>query len=299
MSDSKDEQREYASTYIVQDRGNLDEMTRLEVQDKMVTTGMGGVLPELADPMSLRRVLDVGCGTGGWLIETALTYPTIEKLVGADISSKLTAHARAQAEAQHLDGRVAFQTMDALRILEFPASSFDLVNQRAAASWLRRWEWTKILLEYQRVTRSGGIIRLTEFGGVESNSPALSKLLDMNAKAFYQSGHFFTESNDGVTGELVHLMTQHGIEEVQNRVHTLVYQAGTDAHHSFSDNIALWFRVGLPFYQKWTNVPTDYQQIYQQALKEIQQPDFVATWTLLTVWGIRPEGTLPVINGLR
>jgi ubiquinone/menaquinone biosynthesis C-methylase UbiE len=124
----------------VQDRGNLDEMKRQDIQGHMLTEGQGGVLPELADPSVLRRVLDVGCGTGGWLLETARTYPSIEKLVGADISSKMLDYARKQAIAQHLDGRVRFLTMGALRILEFPASSFDLVNQRLAASWLRTWE---------------------------------------------------------------------------------------------------------------------------------------------------------------
>ena len=63
-------------------------------------------------------------------MEIAKTYPTIERLVGVDISSKMMEYARAQAESMALDGRVQFQTMDALRILEFPTASFDLVNQR-------------------------------------------------------------------------------------------------------------------------------------------------------------------------
>src|SRR5215469_2417565 len=91
-------ENEHPSAYFVQDRSNVEEMTRLSIQDKMLTTGMGGVLPELADPTNLRRVLDVGCGTGGWLMETARTYPTIEKLIGADISLKMLAYARNQAE---------------------------------------------------------------------------------------------------------------------------------------------------------------------------------------------------------
>ena len=161
MSHSMEPLRELDSAYFVQDRSNLEEVTRLEIQDKMITAGMGGVLPELADPTSLRRVLDVGCGTGGWLIEMAKIYPTIEKLVGADISGKMMEYARTQAAAQQLDRRVEFQTMDALRMLEFPLSSFDLVNQRLGASWIRHWEWRKLLIEYQRVTRPGGIIRIT------------------------------------------------------------------------------------------------------------------------------------------
>jgi len=67
----------------------------------------------------------------------------------------------------------------------------------------------------------------------------------------------------------------------------------------FYEDMAIWFRVGLPFYQKWTYVPSDYQDIYQQALEEMQAPDFVATWTLLTVWCIRSrDGRIMLMRGL-
>src|SRR5437667_658763 len=178
--------KEHPSTYLVQDRGNLEEMARQDIQDHMLTIGMGGPLPELDDHSHLQRVLDVGCGTGGWLMETAKTYPAIKRLVGVDISSKMLAHACERATAQQLDGRVEFQTMDALRLLEFPQASFDLVNQRLGASWLRTWEWTKMLLECVRVTRSGGIIRITDADIIESNSPALKKLYDLLLVTFHR-----------------------------------------------------------------------------------------------------------------
>ena len=41
----------------------------------------------------------------------------------------------------------------------------------------------------------------------------------------------------------------------------------------------------LPFFQRWTRVPDDYQTLCEQAFQEMQQPDFRATWRLLTVWG--------------
>lgn len=283
--DRQEPVEEHESTYIVQDRSNQDEMTRLEIQDKMLTTGMGGVLPELADPTQLQQVLDVGCGTGQWLLETARTYPTIKKLVGVDINPKLVEYARTQADAEHLGKRVQFQTMDALRILDFPAASFDLVNQRGATSWLRTWDWEKLLLEYQRVSRPGGIIRITEFGGADSNSPALTKLNAIGLEASYNSGLLFTATQDGVTRELVRLMTLHGINNVQTRLHKLVFQAGTQMGQYFYEDIAHLFHVAKPFYQKWTRLPDDYEEIYEQALTEMQQPGFVATWTFLTAWG--------------
>ena len=41
------------STYFVQDRKNKKELTRLMIQDQMITAAMGGVLPEQARPRHL------------------------------------------------------------------------------------------------------------------------------------------------------------------------------------------------------------------------------------------------------
>jgi hypothetical protein len=70
------------STYFVQDRKNQKELNRVTIQDRMVTALMGGVLAEQPDPTVFHRVLDVGCGTGGWALEAGQTYPTM-LLVGA------------------------------------------------------------------------------------------------------------------------------------------------------------------------------------------------------------------------
>ena len=184
--------------------------------------------------------------------------------------------------------------------LEFPTSSFDLVNQRLGASWLRTWEWTKLLVEYQRVTRPGGIIRITEADIVESNSPALTKLCALVLETCYRSGRFFSPSSDGITSELARLMTQHRIEDVQTQVYPLVYRAGTESGQCFYEDMRYTFRVAMPFFQKWTRVPEDYEQIYQQSLKEMQQPEFRATWKLLTAYGTRSRNGEPLLmRGLR
>jgi ubiquinone/menaquinone biosynthesis C-methylase UbiE len=263
-------------------------MTRLQIQDQMITSMMGGVLPEQPNPTRFQRVLDVGCGTGGWLIEVAKTYPTISLLIGADISAKMLAYARSQAEEQQVNDRVEFATMDALRMLEFPDEFFDLVNHRLGGSWIRTWEWLKLLDEYQRVCKPGGVIRVTESRfGVDSTSPTLTRLFELGFQAFYQSGHFFTQDRSGGIGELARVLKQYGVQEVQTRTHILPYRAGTVEAQSLYEDVKLIFRTALPFMRKWMRMPDDYEEIYQQALAEMQQPDFEATWTLLTVWGTK------------
>src|SRR6185437_8297563 len=193
MSTTPDPRREHPSTYFVQDRSNQDELTRVTIQDQMTTASMGGVLPEQPDSTIFQRILDVGCGTGGWLIETAKTYPALPLLIGVDVSNKVLERARTQAEMQQVSDRVEFQSMDALRMLEFPNDFFDLVNQRFGVSYLRTWDWPKLLEEYQRVTRPKGIIRITEASFItESSSPALIRIFEITRKTLYQAGHLFT-----------------------------------------------------------------------------------------------------------
>lgn len=281
--------REQPSTYFVQDRANQEELKRLQIVDHITTAGMGGVLPEQPDPTAFRRVLDVGCGTGGWLIELAQTTPTCTTLHGVDASLKYIEYARAQAAAAQVSDRVEFHVADALRMLEFPNASFDLVNHRLAASWLRTWDWDKLLQEYQRVTRPGGVVRITEPEVmVVGNRPALTRLSELFLQAFYQAGHAFTPTNDGVIGELARLLHQHGLQQVRTRAYTLQYRADTPEGQLFFEDIRLLYRTILPFLRKWMRVPDDYEEIYQQMLSDMQQPDFVATWGLLTAWGNTP-----------
>lgn len=279
--------REHPSTYFVQDRSNEEELTRVRAQDQLLTSGMGGVLAEQPDPSSFCCVLDVSCATGGWLIEVAKHYPTMTRLVGVDVSNKMIEDAQAQAAASHIGDRIEFLTMDALRMLEFPRNSFDLVNLRCGWSYLRTWDWFKLLMEFQRVCQATGVIRITEGDIVQSNSPALTRLSELFLRAVYQAGHFFTLEWNGVTSELARLLQKSGIQNVQKCAYTLEYRAGTAEGQAFAEDMRHAYRTFVPFLHKWTKVPDDYEAIYQQALKEMQQPDFVATWNLLTVWGSR------------
>ena len=69
------------------------------------------------------------------------------------------------------------------------------------------------------------------------------------------------------------------------------YRAGTPEGEAYYENWMLLLQTGRPFIQKWNCASKDYEVIYQQALKEMQQPDFHATWNMLTAWGSKPTST--------
>jgi ubiquinone/menaquinone biosynthesis C-methylase UbiE len=280
--------KESPSTYFVQDRKNKDELTRLAVQDQIITNAMGGVLPEQTDPTVFRRVLDVGCGTGGWLIEAARAYPTMS-LVGVDISQSRIKYAHAQAEEHGVHDRVEFYVMDVLDKLDFPAAFFDLVNLRLGTSFMRTWDWPRLLRELLQVTSPGGVVRVTESKVVQqSNSPALTRLCGMLQCALFRGGHLFTQESTGLTSQLVSLLNRCGCQQVQTKASVMEYRVGTVEGEAFYEDMVIFFRTVYPFIQKWGCDSKDYGAIYHQALKEMHQPSFFTTVNLLTAWGGKP-----------
>ncbi len=283
------EKKEHPSTYYAQDRQNEEELVRLTVQGKVITEAMEGLLSEQPDPTLFRRILDVGCGPGEWVIEAAKTYPTTS-LTGIDISRRMIEYAREQATQQHVADRVEFRVMDALRMLEFPAFSFDLVNLRCAQGFMRTWDWPKMISELLRVCSPGGAVRVTnaEAGGL-TNSPALAQFFELFQGGLFQAGNFFEQAPNGLTTHLAPLLKQHGCQGVQTKSYSVVYQAGTPASDAYIEDMKRSFRTLRPFIQKWhaTIKNHDYDAICQQALSEMQQKDFYSTWNLLTAWGTK------------
>ena len=286
--ESREKKQELPSTYVLQDHSK--EIIRLDEQDHLITTLVGGLLPELKDPGSFQSVLDVGCGSGRWLTDLARAYPDISTLVGIDISERMIKYARGQAKAALLNERVKFQVGDALSKLAFPANSFDLVHQRLGISFVRTWEWPTLLDEYQRVCKPGGTIHILETNLLpETNSPALQHLAELLVEAMYQAGHFFTQEGEGVTRHLGSVMRQYGIAQVQTKDYILIYHNYPETLQAYVENVQRIFQTTLPFLRKWIKLPPDYQEIYRQMVVETRRPDFIATQMLTTAWGIKSE----------
>lgn len=277
---------ENPNTYFIEDRFSKEELNRLVAQEQVVTANMGGVLAEQANPGALQRVLDVACGPGGWLRGVAQEYSAIPQLIGVDISPRMIEYAQKQTVSEQLSQRVEFHVMDVQQALEFPDGYFDLVNQRLATSFLRTWDWPKLLGEFMRVTRPGGIIRLTESGASpEANSPAMMRSLDLLVEAFYQSGHLFSQERMSVPDELPKLLNRYGLQNVQTREYIVKFPTSTPEGRVAAETAN---RSMVPFVLKWAHIPDDYDEMSRQAACETQQPDFVMSWRFRTIWGIVP-----------
>ena len=283
----KPEDNERLSTYVV-DHRDLTELDRLRVQDRLLTASMGGVLPEQSDPSAFRRVLDIGCGSGSWVVEAAQTYPEMS-LVGIDISKRMVDSAPALAEQEGVAARTRFQVMDALQLLDFEHRPFDLTNLRLGVSFMRTWDWPKMLGEMLRVTRRKGIIRLTDSQIVHtSTSKKLTELQERMVLPLYRSGHLFEEDSDGIIKHLVPLLKQHIGEQVEEKVYEFVYEAGTPEGELFYQDVVYSLQTLRPFFKKWGANLEGYDKLSAEAMEEMQQPGFVVRWKMVTAWAIVP-----------
>src|SRR6266699_2675297 len=230
----------------VLDAENAAEMARLMLQDHMLTREMGGVLAEQREVSQIHQVLDIGCGPGGWLLELVTQYPHIHG-VGIDISQLMTEYATSIAVSQKLS-HLQFRVMDAAGPLDFADNTFDLVNARILTGFLSKPQWSSLLAECARITRPGGILRLTEVEWGFTESAAYDMLLRFSYLALYRAEHSFSPHGRtaGNTNALRRLMRQAGYEDIHQRAHAVDYSAGTEAHDSNCQNLLTFHKLFQP-----------------------------------------------------
>ena len=145
------------------------EQNRLDFQHYLLRSVLHGdyVAPVRSD---CRALLDVGSGTGRWVIEMARAFPGAQ-VVGLDVEPP------AQS-AQSIPPNARFVQANLLEGLPFADRSFDLVHQRLLALAIPAAQWPGVLKELVRVTRPGGYVEVLEGGDVFLHSgPALQRFL--------------------------------------------------------------------------------------------------------------------------
>ncbi len=268
------------------------EMTRLIEQDRIVTKGMGGTFPEYNNtlPDDVKHILDVGCGSGGWVLDVAYHNPECE-VVGLDVSASLLDYARARAKVQERQNAVFVQG-NILKPLEFADEEFDLVNIRFAGAFLLRDAWVPVLQELFRILRPGGIIRVTEGDTMgTTTSPALEKLLGYTCQTLRIMGYGFSPDgkNLGLTPVLKGLLLAVGFKDIQFLPHVIDLSFDAELYQNQYDNYMVSFAILLPLIQRYkVTTQQDFEDALNHMRVEMLQKDFQGIWNLLTVRGVKP-----------
>src|SRR5690242_12311818 len=209
------DQPESENPYFI-DAESAAEMSRLMKQDRLTTTHMGGLFPERekSEIASMHDILDLACGPGGWVMDVAYEYPKIQ-VTGIDISPVVIGYARAQAKSRGLEN-AHFRVMDALKPLDFADESFDLVNGRYLSGFMPKTAWLPLVKECVRITRPGGVVRLTELEPGPTNGQAVERISAISYEALRATGRSFSPDgrNIGITPMLGGFLRNAGCEHI-------------------------------------------------------------------------------------
>ena len=261
-------------TYFI-DPEEPEETARLLLQDRWLTEEMGGVFPEGLDPSRVYLVLDLACGPGGWACDVARLYPQT-KVIGVDNCSNMIWYAQAHAQAQRLDN-VSLKVMNILNPLEFPDASFDFVNARLLSAFMPTAIWPSFVQECVRITRPGGIIRLTEGEWEFTNCVACEQVADMLARAMWQDGKSFSPDGKrfGATLMISQFLRESGLINIQRRAYALDFSFGAEAHETMYQNSMMSYPLLSPFLVKMGITTKEaYDKLCDQISYEMQKPIF-------------------------
>jgi SAM-dependent methyltransferase len=268
------------------------EMVQLISLDQLFTKAMGGLLPEQSEQTieELHDVLDIGCGPGGWVLEMAYANPDMQA-TGIDISPGMIDYANTLAHANGLDN-ARFHVANAVDPLDFPDASFDLVNARQLEGVIPAAAWPGLLKEMVRVSRPGGIIRITsvEWEGV-TNSAAFQTLEGMMILGAKRAGLNLIpdERMLGATVMLNRYLRDAGCVNIQERPSIMDFSAGSEFYQPMTQQWVIVFELVEPFLLG-TGVTTkpELDRLRHQFSIEMLEDSFQGILYTLTVWGEKP-----------
>ncbi|CAG8464499.1 12271_t:CDS:2 [Funneliformis mosseae] len=118
------------------------------------------------------KVLDVGCGTGRWLLDMANEYPN-SSFIGIDMSPIFP-------DVNHIPQNVAFLQHNLNDGLPFPIETFDFVFQGFLGNNVINKQWEYYTREMIRVTKLGGWVEIFDYVVDYQNSgPKFAKIMEL------------------------------------------------------------------------------------------------------------------------
>ena len=245
------------------DPGNANEGYRLSLQDGLLNN-LFPLLPDgTQEPTS---VLDLACGTGGWLRDVIQRYPQA-RCVGLDKSTLLLDHAQSVAKKQRLTIEYKRGDMfDMEAILK--GAHFDFIHMRCA-TWFLGPRVQEMLLICQQMLLPGGTFCLIDFRHpFRSNSDAMRRFTGYFMDAMQKRGTTYASID-----EVAQIFSMLHLDSIQRTPFSLDISTGVEGREGFVSDLRNVFVV---FKSMMLDVlgEEEYENIASEALHDLDAPGF-------------------------
>ena len=264
-------ERERSSYVFPRHPGEAD---RLDLQHHALREALGRNF--LAPVGSLRRVLDVGTGTGQWGFELCWEHPGA-LVVGFDLVPGRAEHPTGY---RHVRGNL-------LQGLPFQSDTFDLVHQRYLVSGIPLGAWPQVVAELVRVTRPGGWV---ELGEPTIRLQRVGTVTDHLQRMFLEmAGSLGLDTDDAVFRSVDRYLREAGLEEVTRRELELPVGEWGGRVGSFlaSDIRAVSTRVCEVLQAKGALSAEEAADLIRHATLEFEERR--TTWPMAITYGRKPD----------
>jgi len=215
------------------------EIVRQMKLHRMLSSIVGGPLPSSIDLANVRRVLDLGCGGGDWVLEMAYHYRQMH-VIGIDRSHAVVEYARARAGSQGMEN-ASFAAYDFFHLSEtsFPSESFDLLHLSFLTGSMPVTAFPQLVRDVRRLCRRGGGVFWCELDVPHTNSRACMRFTRMVVRALREAGLAFCPNplTLGMTTKTVGWLEEAGYGHIRQGSPVVDVSAGAAAHVAFVEQV--------------------------------------------------------------
>jgi ubiquinone/menaquinone biosynthesis C-methylase UbiE len=250
------------------------EIDHLDLQHYMLRYLLkGNYIAPIAKPA---HILDVGCGTGRWIVEMAQEFPLAE-FNGIDLTLPVEGAPLFPRNSHFLVGNV-------LHELPFEDNFFDFVHQRLLIFAIPRLRWQQLVNEMVRVTRRGGWVEIIEVNPVFQHiGPITEYILQLVIQTAFQLG-----LDPAVSQHIGTLLGTAGLKRVGTSTQLVPVgnwggQLGTMA---IADILAIAQGMKTPVVAQNHTTPEEFDRLTLQMVEEVEE--YHTTFTFHIAYGQRP-----------
>lgn len=277
------------STMYPIDVEHPEEMDRLTEQSKLFTQYIG-LHPAQIQLAEGQTVLDIGCGTGQWVLDIARENPRC-KIVGLDISQRMVAFASTRAQIYRIPN-ARFELGDACQVMPYPDRSFDMIHARFITFFQTSSTWPVFLAECHRLLRPGGVMCSTEAENLGvTNSTSLASYSSLIVSYYRSRQQCFTDEgpNIGITAVQERLLRESGFVDIHQQMYVMNYSVGTPAFPKMVDDLASAMQLLQPVLLREKLISqSELELLHTSVLAEMHRDDFSAIELFQTAWGKSP-----------